>query len=148
MIRIITSQSYQMTMETLTTATIQKYAKKSVSQLIKIAERHFNRFIRDRDLEGDHFQCISCGQWHHRSQMNASHFMAAGLYSATRFDEMNVHGGCIRCNKYLHGNLGEYRKRLVEKIGEDKVKMIEMRARMSKKQDRWSLIAIIEKYKK
>lgn len=126
---------------------IKKYQKKTITQLIKLATEHFNRYIRQRDDLGGYFQCISCGEPKSLDQMNASHYMAAGNYSNTRFNEDNVHGACIKCNKFLHGNLIEYRKRLVQKIGLDRVEFVESIARKNAKQDRLSLIYVIETYK-
>jgi hypothetical protein len=35
------------------------------------------------------------------------------------FDERNCHSGCDYCNVYLHGNLLEYRKGLINRYGID-----------------------------
>ena len=42
-----------------------------------------------------------------------------------RFNEDNVHIQCATCNNYLSGNLIEYRKGLIKKIGVDKVEALE-----------------------
>ncbi len=73
--------------------------------------------IRDRN-DG----CISChvgpdygGQWH------GSHFRPAGNNAAVQLHLWNIHKACAQCNKFKGGNLSEYRPRLVEKIGADRV---------------------------
>ena len=124
---------------------IQRYRKKSISQLKKIAETHFNKFIRLRD-KGQ--SCISCN-----NQFNqAGHYYSGGHHSALKFNENNVNGQCIRCNYHLHGNLIEYRKRLINKIGIDKVEELDKLAsyykRLGYKWDKMVLIAKIEIYKK
>lgn len=74
--------------------------------------------------------------------------MSGGHHSPTRFDPDNVHAQCIQCNHYLSGNLLEYRKRLIDKIGLERVEAVEQRAKMRKhKWDRFSLIQIILEYK-
>lgn len=74
--------------------------------------------IRDR-RDG----CISChlpatwgGQWH------GSHFRAhGGIGSAVQFHLWNIHKSCSACNLHKSGNIIEYRPRLIEKIGQDRV---------------------------
>ena len=121
--------------------TIQKYSKYSVAELRKKAQKVFNAWIRKRD-EG--LPCISCGSG---TPTQACHYLSQGHHSALRYSEDNVHLGCIRCNLFLHGNLINYRKGLVKKIGEDKVIALENTPRQAYKWDKFSLIAIIEKYK-
>ncbi len=50
--------------------------------------------------------------------MNAGHYFAKEFYKSVRFDVDNIHGQCVRCNKYLSGNLIPYRENLLIKIGE------------------------------
>lgn len=116
----------------------------SLPTLLKKAQRVFNEFIRMRDTDK---QCISCDKY---SIENACHFYNAGQYSALRFNENNVNGGCIQCNKYMHGNLSEYRARLIKRIGEQKVLLLDISAKTNrvKKWSRTELFAIIEHYKK
>src|SRR5688500_10309938 len=101
----------------LTVKQIKKYDNRSISQLIKIAEKHFNAYIRKRDDQGGYFTCISCGVPKKLDQMNAGHYMSAGHNGIVRFNEDNVHGQCVKCNMYEHGNLIRYRENLVRKIG-------------------------------
>ena len=83
------------------------------------AQKAFNAYIRERDKDEG---CISCdktkdwqGQWH------AGHYKTVGARPDLRFDERNVHKQCSVCNNYLSGNLANYRKRLIQKIGLDQV---------------------------
>ena len=59
--------------------------------------------------------------------MNASHYYPKEVkqYRAVRFDLDNIHGGCIRCNKYLSGNLIPYRENLIKKIGLERFERLE-----------------------
>lgn len=115
-----------------------------LSTLLKKAQDIFNRYIRMRDADK---QCISCDKC---IIENASHFYNAGQYSALRFNENNVHGSCVQCNKFKHGNLSEYRVRLIKRIGEQKVLLLDISARTNrvKKWSRSELMAIIDFYKK
>lgn len=126
---------------------IQRYKNKSVPQLLKILERHFNKFIRERDSKDGYFICISCQKKLPTSQMSAGHFYPT-TYSVHRFNEDNVHGQCLfSCNKMKSGNLNEYRINLIKKIGEEKVKWLDENRHAKVKWDRYTLIDLITKYK-
>jgi hypothetical protein len=63
--------------------------------------------------------CISCGNANAKD-WSGGHFYSAGMYSGLIFDERNCHKQCnTYCNKYLSGNLLEYRKGLTKRYGED-----------------------------
>lgn len=124
---------------------IQKYSKKTIPSLIAIAVRHFHAYIRNRD-EGK--PCISCGSY---TTLQAGHFYSAGNYPALRFDPLNVHGQCKKCNYFLSGNLTEYEKNLKNRIQESELEELHQKAdqykRLGFKWDRFSLVEIIENYK-
>lgn len=101
-----------------------KGIKKSVSPLTQKLVRIFNTFIRMRDKGKP---CISCGAF---TDLQAGHFFSAGHYTHLRFNEDNVWGQCVRCNYHLHGNQAEYRIGLIKRIGEEKVKQLEIKAQL------------------
>ena len=125
--------------------TIQKYQKKSVPSLIATAVRYFHAYIRNRD-KGK--VCVSCGVY---TTLEAGHFYSGGHYPILRFDPLNVHGQCKRCNSHLHGNLNEYRKRITSRITPEQLSVLDLKSDQYKKTgfkwDRLLLIDIIEKYK-
>lgn len=121
--------------------TLRKYDKYPVAELKKKAQVVFNKFIRLRDKD---LPCISCGSW---STPQAGHYMSAGHHSALRFNEDNTSRQCIKCNNFLSGNLINYRKGLVKKIGLERVEFLETYPKKAYIWDRFSLIEIIEKYK-
>ena len=125
--------------------TINKYSKRSIPWLRKKAGEIFRKWIRQRD-EG--LGCISCGS---HNAIQAGHFYSAGHYPGLEFDEHNVNSQCLQCNYHKHGNLLEYRKNLVNKIGQEAVDMLDYKAAQFKrngyKHDRFRLIEIIDKYK-
>jgi len=49
--------------------------------------------------------------------MNAGHYRTVGASKETRYDETNCHPQCEHCNSYLSVNIGEYKPRLIAKIG-------------------------------
>ena len=124
---------------------VKKYNKKSLPQLLKIAERKFNAFIRDRDR---FTCCVSCGSL---NTSDASHFYSAGHHPSLKFNENNVHLSCSKCNRFLHGNLNEYRRRITQRITQAELEELDNIAdywkRNSFKWDRMMVIDIILKYK-
>lgn len=112
-------------------------------KLLAKCQQVFNAYIRARDRDKG---CISCGSY---KVEHASHYFSMGHYSALRFTEDNVQGSCVRCNKWLHGNLLEYRKGLLKRIGEKRLNMLELSSdlRRAKKWDRIELEALIQHYK-
>ena len=100
----------------------EKKAKlKSRAEYLKEAQAVFNKFIRMRD---ESQPCISCGR-HHTGQYHAGHYRTVGAAPELRFNETNCHKQCSVCNNHLSGNLLEYRRGLVAKIGIDKVEWLE-----------------------
>lgn len=80
----------------------------------------FNAYIRVRD-EGK--PCISCGS--HTGKKNAGHYRSVGSCPELRFEPLNVHLQCERCNSYLSGNLINYRINLIKRIGLEAVEYLE-----------------------
>lgn len=88
---------------------------------IGILQTVFNTYIRTRDKNEP---CISCGCTN-SNKWDAGHFYPT-TFSYLRFNEDNVHKQCsMYCNMKKRGNLHEYRIRLIEKIGIEKVNWLE-----------------------
>jgi len=134
--------------------TINKYSKKSILQLNAIAVKHFNKFIRLRDSENGFGMCISSGQRLKVPSFNAQagHFYSSGKFPELRFNEDNVHLQGKSDNYFNGGNLLQYRKNLIKKIGVERVEkldyIVDIGKRKPYKLDRFFLIEVIEKYKK
>lgn len=89
---------------------------KTLSQYEAEAKKVFQKYIRMRDVK---LPCISCGKLN-ATDWAGGHFYSAGMYSGLMFDERNCHKQCnSHCNKFLSGNLLEYRKGLIERYGQD-----------------------------
>lgn len=112
------------------------------SKQIQKTQKAFNAYIRKRDQDKG---CISC---HTYKIEHASHYFAAGKYTALRFHEDNVHGSCLRCNYFMHGNLVNYRKNLIGRIGKDRLELLEgLALRIVKKWSTLELQEIEKEYK-
>lgn len=102
---------------------------KTKAQWDKEAQSAFNRYIRIRD-EGK--ECVSCGNpligksnYLTGSAIDASHYRSRGAASHLKFNTFNVHSACTRCNRQLSGNAVEYRIRLINRIGLERVECLE-----------------------
>lgn len=113
----------------------------------------FNKYIRLRDVDENGFgNCISCGCQvkYGDSNYQAGHYVSAPTESL-RFNDFNVNGQCKSCNYFKSGNLIEYRKGLVKKIGLKNVEGLELIADIEKangyRHDRFTLETKIKEYK-
>ncbi|HHK4128793.1 TPA: recombination protein NinG [Enterobacter roggenkampii] len=94
---------------------VRKLSLQPLSYFHKLTQQAFNEYIRTRDAGNP---CISCGRLT-GAKMNAGHFRTVGASPETRYDETNCHSQCEYCNSYLSGNIGAYRPKLIEKIGQE-----------------------------
>jgi hypothetical protein len=94
---------------------------KSRTDYVNDLQKIFNKYIRLRDAGKN---CIACGK-PYKGICHASHYLSVGAHPEKRFNENNVHGGCQKCNVFLHGNLINYRLNLINKIGLDEVEKLE-----------------------
>lgn len=102
-----------------------KASLKTKQDYEKELEKVVNEYIRLRDFGKP---CISCDAPYGHYRPSAGHFYPAGSYKNIRFDEDNIHGQCwFNCNKNKHGNLTEYRPRLIAKIGQERFDALEAR---------------------
>ena len=87
-----------------------------------------NEFIRLRDA---HLPCISCDSipsdhdLFTGSRWDAGHYRSVGSCPELRFEPLNIHRQCVKCNRNLSGNAVEYRIRLVLRIGVERVAWLE-----------------------
>ena len=87
----------------------------------KEAQDAVNAYVRARDAGQP---CISCGTMD-ASAWHAGHYRSVGSTPELRFNPLNIHRQCAKCNTHLSGNLIGYRRGLVDKIGADMVEWIE-----------------------
>lgn len=123
-----------------------KHENKTYPQLLKEAQRAFNRYIRERDR---HLPCICCDKPATQSpnEWDAGHYRSVGAANHLRFDERNCHKQSKRCNQYLGGNYAMYRTGLINRYGVDFVLEIESDNK-TKKYTRDDLRKIKDEYNK
>lgn len=118
------------------TKAVKKEELMTLQDWLKIAQFHFNHYIRLRDKGR---KCISCQK--KALKENCGHFFSQGGHSNVRFDEVNCWLQCEHCNSYKSGNLIEYRKHLISEIGEEEFDKLSDRANITKK---WTLDEVKE----
>ena len=98
-----------------------KLKLKSLAEWLNEAQAIFNKWIRLRD---DKEPCISCGRFH-AGQYHAGHYRTRGSAGHLRFNEDNCHKQCSVCKNHLSGNIVNYRPKLIDKIGLERVIKLE-----------------------
>ncbi|WP_077046660.1 recombination protein NinG [Pseudomonas sp. KK4] len=107
---------------------VRKEKLKSRAEHLREAQAAVNEYVRLRDA---HLPCISCDSLPNDhdlitgSRWDAGHYRSVGACPELRFEALNIHRQCVKCNRNLSGNAVEYRIRLVQRIGADKVAWIE-----------------------
>ena len=107
---------------------VRKKKLKSRAEHLREAQAAVNEFIRLRDA---HLPCISCDSipsdhdLFTGSRWDAGHYRSVGACPELRFEPLNIHRQCVKCNRNLSGNAVEYRIRLVLRIGAEKVDWLE-----------------------
>jgi len=129
---------------------VTKFPKEpTLSALKGKLQKVFNAYIRKRDtINGTFFICISCNKPKPLDQMNAGHYFAAGHNEAIRYDEANVNGQCIQCNKFLHGNQIEYTKGMLKRYGQKTIDLLEIRRHNLSKLTKFEVNILIDIYTK
>lgn len=99
----------------------------TVPNWTKKAQKAFNAYIRERDKN---LTCISCGTASPQhvgtgGLWDCGHYRSVGSCPELRFEELNAHKQCKKCNSFLSGNVVEYRINLKHRIGEEKLEWLE-----------------------
>lgn len=90
---------------------------KKISEWVAEAQIAVNAYVRLRDANKE---CVSCDTTE-SPQWDAGHYRSRGAASHLRFNLLNNWKQCNKCNRFLGGNVVEYRKKLIERIGEQRV---------------------------
>lgn len=97
-----------------------------LGELEQILDREVSFYVRMTfaDESGNYVSCITCGAIYPVKEMDCGHFISR-VYRGTRWELMNLGPQCTKCNCYEEGQHDTFRRRLVEKYGEEAVKNLE-----------------------
>ncbi|VVM94630.1 recombination protein NinG [Pseudomonas fluorescens] len=107
---------------------VRKEKLKTRADHLREAQAAVNEYVRLRDA---HLPCISCDSMPNDndlmtgSRWDAGHYRSVGACPELRFEPLNIHRQCVKCNRNLSGNAVEYRIRLVLRIGAETVAWLE-----------------------
>lgn len=107
---------------------VRKETLKTRADHLREAQAAVNEYVRLRDA---YLPCISCDSTPNDndlmtgSRWDAGHYRSVGACPELRFEPLNIHRQCVKCNRHLSGNAVEYRIRLVRRIGAEKVAWLE-----------------------
>ena len=106
--------------------------------IYKIKLRYTDGLFRKWRLVRDNFTCQKCGQPY--SSDNAGSLEVAHFHSRrhenTRFDEENTLCLCrVRCHQYFDTHRTEFEAFMLERLGQEKYDLLELRAHITKKRD-------------
>ena len=100
-----------------------------------------SEFVRRRD-RGQCFTCYDKRDW---KQQQAGHYVHRDCLD---YDFRNINCQCVRCNKWLRGNLTAYAMALKAKYGAEIIDELEILGHQIRKFTRDELEGIIEELKK
>ena len=89
------------------------------------AQAAWNRYVRARDHG---LPCCSCGAMPEQKfggTMDCSHYRSRGSAPHLKFHLHNAAAACVKCNRYLGGNIAALRIGLIKKFGIAKVEAVE-----------------------
>ena len=80
-------------------------------------DKIFSEYIRLRDSdENGYGRCYCCGKILHWKDAQNMHFIPR-QHLALRYNEINCHSGCVKCNFYDNGNIEAYMLHLKSDYG-------------------------------
>lgn len=129
---------------------IAKSKEASRKATVKKLDNIFSWYIRLRgsvDHNGTRMAiCITCKSMKPWQDQQNGHFFTRGRQS-TRWDEMNCHVQCMRCNVFLKGNYITYTTYMIDTYGRDAMDYLERRSLTPHKITTVKLNEMIEYYK-
>jgi hypothetical protein len=104
----------------------EKLAKfKTRADWMREAQIAWNSYVRARDAG---LPCCSCGSMPEQKfggSVDCSHYRSRGSAPHLRFHLHNAASACVKCNRFLGGNIAALRIGLIRRIGIEKVLAIE-----------------------
>lgn len=121
---------------------------KTISQLKKLADTRFSRFIRIRDSDRNGMiKCITCPSKVHWKKAHNCHFIGRWNYKYRR-DEKNCNAWCCSCNTYhSERHMKHYTLIMIDRHWRGRVEKALSTNKKIKEYKPYQLEEIINKYK-
>lgn len=111
-------------------------------------DRVFSKYIRLRDSDNNgYIRCYCCGKPVYWKKSQNMHFIPR-QHMGTRFDEVNCHAGCVKCNYYDNGNIEMYTLHLKKDFGDDIVERLVFKKNRGRKFSQFEYKELIKYYSK
>ena len=94
--------------------------RKPIKVKIDKTQEEVNAKVRERDAKQP---CISCGKMN--VKLEAGHFISKNKCEELRYDMRNIHGQCLPCNRFLNGNVEQFKLGLIQRYGKEYVDILE-----------------------
>lgn len=122
---------------------------KTLPKLKKEALGLFSQLIKLEHQRDGKMKCYTCGKdlAYKTSDCQLGHFLPRGAYPGLTFNRDNVRLQCMRCNVWLHGNVFEFRARLINELGEQRVLELESKRHEPVKYSRSDYLRMIQELK-
>lgn len=125
-----------------------KGKEKSISKLIKEADRLFSLKIRSKySKDGLLVDCFTCGGTNYIRKVHCGHYLSR-FYKAARWHEDNARPQCFQCNIWKKGDTVNFRLNLINEIGEARVNAVEALRNAPTKLSRDFLLSKIQELSK
>ena len=96
------------------------------SDHIKLAQSAFNAWVRFRDRNEP---CISCGSMNNDvvrgGKRDCGHMLSRGAHPEHRFRLDNTASQCVKCNRFLNGNVANFRIGMINRWGLERIEALE-----------------------
>ena len=126
--------------------------KKKVKSLPKLRKECLDLLAEREKLKAEldnRLFCYTCDVplKNHTTNCQLGHYLARGAYPGLAFHPDNSRLQCFPCNIGKHGNIIEFRERLIKEIGLQRVTMLEQERHLKTKLGRSDYLEMIERFK-
>ena len=120
----------------------------SVPKLKAKALNLFSQAVKLRAFRDGKMFCYTCNSPLILNTTNCQlgHYLSRGAYPGLTFHPDNSRLQCYRCNVHLHGNIIEFRERLIKEIGLTEVEILEFSRHIQVKWSRSDFHLMIDFY--
>jgi hypothetical protein len=125
---------------------VQDILNKGIPELIEELDGVYSKYIRLKYADENGIcKCVTCGKYEFWLYIQNGHYITRSK-KATRWEDLNCHPQCQRCNIILKGNYTSYSQALIQKYGPGILKLLEMKKGNKFNPGRFELTMLIKEY--